>query len=163
MHRLLLLLPLLCCSCIASRIAEVEKALSAGLSTLDQRVDETQADYYAELASLDERVAAGEITVEQYREEAERLDDQRVLTMKSALYQTRDDLKAATEGAIEGIKSDLDTAKATAAQAAVTGTKIAGGVLGMGPLGDLAASALAGALGLNTYRNRKRKLLGEPV
>lgn len=156
----LLLLP----SCgWTQRIAELEVSLQNQMAALDTKMASVEADTQIQFDKLNRQLDEGEITMEEYNRRADALEEANRAAYKSAVTQAKAEAVQAVDGTIQGIKSDMDSAKATAAGALNVTTKAASGMLGLGPLGDLAGTALATAFGLNTYRNRRRRTRGEVV
>lgn len=150
-------------SCIGARLAELEGVLQGQLAELDGRMDQAEHDLDKGMEELGMRLDEGTISWDEYNRLADQLESQNRQAYKTAVQQAKAQAVASVDETVDAIKSDLESAKATAATAVQVGTKAGAGMLGLGPFGDLAATALASAFGLNTYRNRRRKTRGEVV
>ena len=163
MRRAAAALVLLLCasSCIAARLAEMESAFTSQLGALDERTTMIEVETDEQYADLNAKLDSGAITFEQYEELADKLDRENELAYRQARDAAKAEAERAAKAALEGVKDDLQDTKRVAAGAVETVTRVGAGALGLGQWGDMAAAAVLGAFGLNSYRNRKRRQRGE--
>jgi len=153
----LLLVPLCSCANLGERLTVLEDTLDGALVAIDNRVDEANQEYWDRIGELQAQLDAGEIDFEAYRDSAASADRYRAKAIEDKVRAVKDEVIATTEEEIETFKKDWEKSKARGAQAVTTGVKVATGMLGLGPWGDIAASLLLGGAGGAAAANRRRR------
>jgi hypothetical protein len=156
-------LPLLLCSCVGPAIAKLEARLNEQMQALDAEIQTNEQKSAEAFAALNQELEEGLITWDEYNQRADALEAANREAYKTAVSNAKAEAVQAVKDGIQDVENQVDAAKATAANALQVTARAGSGMLGLGQFGDLAATALMSAFGLNTYRNRKRRQRGEAV